>query len=200
MKKKIALLKLRPTQMALGMEEVFEKRREYRCLSHKELKKQIKENPIDIVIAPNGWPFIVDGHHRAFALWLLGVKKVHTHVLKDFSRQNMSYDRFWHEMNKHRWTHLYDQFGEGPHDPLYLPPDIRGVGDDPYRSLAWLVQQAGGYQETKDKYLKFRWANFFRQHKLLHHHLEKNFKSAKRKGVELAHSRSAKNLPGYEAA
>jgi hypothetical protein len=42
----------------------------------------------------------------------------------------------------------YCQFGEGPRKPLYLPRDIRGLADDPYRSLAWFVRKAGGFDPS----------------------------------------------------
>ena len=58
--------------------------------------------------------------------------------------------------------HLLDQFGLGPHEPRLLPEDIRGLADDPYRSLAWALRHAGAYEKTDLAFSEFKWADFLR--------------------------------------
>jgi hypothetical protein len=197
MAKAIKILKLKPTQLALGMVEVEEKVKEYKKLSAKKLEKTIKEDPVDVVVAPNHWHYLIDGHHRICAQWLVGQKKTYYKVVKDFSKKRMSYKRFWKEMKAHKWTHLYDQYGEGPQDQLYLPEDIKGLADDPYRSLTYLVEQEGGFKKPKKQYADFGWANFFRKEKLLQCDFKKHFDKATKKAVKLARSPKARHLPGY---
>jgi hypothetical protein len=100
-------------------------------------------------------------------------------------------------MKKKKWTHLYDQFGQGPHDPLYLPEDITGLADDPYRSLAWIVRLEKGYKNTSIPFADFEWANYFREKKLLHCKFERDFRGVTAKAVKLALSSEAKKLPGF---
>jgi hypothetical protein len=195
--KSIKILDLKCSQMALGMLEVQEKAKNYLKLKKSKLIKELKNKPVCVVKSPKGTFYIIDGHHRTCALWLIEKKKVPIKIKKDFSKARMTYKQFWHYMKMHRYTHLYDQFGDGPHAPLYLPQDVRGLGDDPYRSLSWLVQVAGGYEKTNFPFAEFLWANFFRKYKLLHNHFFLNFAGAQKKALALAHSSAAKNLPGY---
>ena len=109
----------------------------------------------------------------------------------------MSYYHFWRFMTKKGYAYLYDQFGEGPRHALYLPDDIRGLADDPYRSLAWMVRKEGGYHNSDENFTEFRWANFFRKKKLLDTQGRRGFHLAIQKGLSLAKKSTAKKLPGF---
>ena len=143
----VKVLKLKPTQMALGLEEVHAKVKDLLKLSKSQLQKELRKNPITVVQAPNKEYYIVDGHHRVFAYWLLGIKSTSIKVEHRFGK-TVSFVNFWKQMLHNHWAHPFDLSGEGPHDPLYLAKDIRGLGNDPYRSLAWLVRINGGYKKT----------------------------------------------------
>jgi hypothetical protein len=132
------------------------------------------------------------------ALWLVGVKKVPVAVEEDFSGRRMSRPEFWRFMSSRNFTHLYDQFGEGPHDPLYLPADIRGLSDDPYRSLAWMAQCEDAFEKSDARYYEFEWAQLLRRHKLLSPDGRAQLPRAVPEAVRLCRSRAAKQLPGYE--
>ncbi|MBA2405900.1 MAG: hypothetical protein H0V66_14075, partial [Bdellovibrionales bacterium] len=67
----------------------------------------------------------------------VGIDKVKVDVIEDFfEKKEMDYANFWKWMAKSRNSYPFCQFGEGPREPLYLPHDIRGLADDPYRSIA----------------------------------------------------------------
>lgn len=197
MSQKVHLLALRPTQMALGGLEVKRKTQKYKRLGSRKILKEIKRDPLRIVIGPGGKKFLVDGHHRALALWTSGVVRADCAVIKDFSNSKLSYKKFWHQMKKNGWTHLFDQFGKGPHKPFDLPQDIRGLGDDPYRSLAWLTECAGGFRKTETPFSSFTWALFFRRYKLLKSAFDLDFKKGLKRALQISHNKKARHFPGF---
>jgi hypothetical protein len=84
--------------------------------------------------------------------------------------------------------------------PLYLPADIRGLSDDPYRSLAWLAQRARAFGESKVPYYEFGWAQLLRGRKLLSPHGRPQLRRALPRAMRICRSRSARKLPGYLGA
>jgi hypothetical protein len=189
MRYKIDILKLKPTQIAIGMEEVREKILRLKSMKKKSLKKFLKEHEVPVVISPHGGHYIIDHHHAIWALWDFGIKKVEVRVVKDFSKSKYSFNKFWKLMGKSKWSHLYDQFGEGPHGPLYLPDDIRGMADDPYRSLAWAALKMGAFKKSEEMYSEFAWAQFLRNKKLLHREGKRGFISALKLAIKLCRQR-----------
>lgn len=197
--KQIRILDLKPTQFAIGMREVDDKVKQFRRMKKSDIKKEAKKNPACVVISPNGEHFLIDGHHRTLAMWLMGFRKVPYIVKKDFRKSATSYKEFWRMMNVQKWSHLHDQFGMGPHDPLYLPKDIRAVSDDPYRSLAWMVRDQGGFKKSKHWFTDYEWANYFRKKHLLREQFDLDYAKACKKALRIAQSPAAKKLPGYIA-
>lgn len=196
--KKQKILDLKPTQFAVGMLEVDEKIAIAEKYTKAELKKFVNESPVPVVLSAQGEMFIVDHHHFLCVCYHVGVKKVKVIVVKDFSKSKIGYGQFWKWMYKTRNSYPYCQFGEGPRKPLYLPKDIRGLADDPYRSIAWFVRKAGAFENSDRNYAEFQWANFFRSRKLLDTHGPRGMPKALVKAVHLAQNKSAKGLPGYE--
>ena len=194
--KKEKLLNFKPTQLAIGMLEVKDKLKELSRMNRAKLEKEVRENPLEAVRSPNKDIYIVDGHHRAMAYWLFGLRKAPYVILYRFPKR-ASCKIFWKMMYKKHWAHPYDQSGDGPRDPVYFNQDIRGIGNDPYRSLAWLVREAGGYKKTDETFADFKWADFFRKRKLLICSYEPDFHQALPKALKLAHSKKARHLPGY---
>lgn len=194
----VDVLRLRPTQLFLGDAEVRGKAAEFRRLSPAKLEARQKEHPIAVVISPTGEYFIADGHHRARALWSIGCRRVVVEIEKDYSGTRLGATAFWRELRRRRWAHVSDFDGRS-RDPLLLARDITAVGDDPYRSLAWLVQRAGGYRRSRVPFANFRWAEFFRRRRLLGRGYERDFDGAVRKALKAARSKAARRLPGFVA-
>ena len=195
------VLSLRPTQFSVGLYEVDFKVKELLMLSKRKRKKVIAANPIPVVISPKGHCYLVDHHHFLFACVVAEVSEVKVNVIKDYSNKakhrKMSFLMFWRVMHANNWTYLYDQFGDGPRQALYLPLDVLGMADDPYRSLAWLVRHQGGYENSTKTFCEFEWSDFFRSKKLLDQHGREALNGVAKKAVKLARSRAASKLPGF---
>jgi hypothetical protein len=195
--KRQPVLSLRPTQFAIGMSEVERKTKKLRRLSKKKLAKYIKQNPVKVICGPHHDLYVIDRHHTLMAYWLIGVKRVPVAIDENFSSRRMSHEKFWRFMSRHHLTHLYDQFGEGPHDPLYLPVDIRGLSDDPYRSLAWMAECKEAFGKSKVRYYEFGWAQLLRRHKLLSPEGRAQLRRAVPEAVRVCRSPAARGLAGY---
>ncbi len=190
-------LALKPTQFSVGLLEIECRVKEYEKMKAKKRMKLVRDTRVPVVISPWKELCISDHHHFVFACWQAGVKHVKVKVVKDLSRSNLTHQQFWRKMARDRHAYLYDQFGTGPRDPLYLPIDVRGMADDPYRSLTWIVRRLGGFKNSTQAFAEFKWADFFRRNRLLHSQGRKGFLRAIRKAIRLAQSTKAGRLPGY---
>jgi hypothetical protein len=191
------ILDLKPTQFAVGMLEVDEKIATVRKFSKKKRRAFLAETPVPVVCSPKGILYVIDHHHFLCVCYHVGIKKVYVNVVHDLSKKKISYRNFWKWMTKNRSAYPYCQFGEGPRDPVYLPRDIRGLADDPYRSLAWYVRKAGGFSNSDRNFAEFKWANFFRSRRLLQLEGVDGMPDALLKASKLAQSPAAKALPGF---
>ncbi|MEO7728630.1 MAG: ParB/Srx family N-terminal domain-containing protein [Burkholderiales bacterium] len=190
-------LSLKPTQFSIGMLEVEFKVLEFKKLRAKKLARLIRKTPVPVVVSLWQELCIVDHHHFLFACWHADIRSVKIDIIKDYSKSSLSYHRFWRRMVRQQYAYPYDQFGNGPRSPLYLPLDIRGCADDPYRSLAWMVRKEGGYENSEQSFAEFAWADFFRGKRLLDTQGRRGFHAAVGRGLRLAKSRSASGLPGF---
>jgi hypothetical protein len=185
---------LRPTQFAVGMFEVERKIKKIQSLKDKEIQDFLDAHPVPVAISREGECHLIDHHHLVRACWEAGITKVTVEVKEDFSHMN---DReFWKEMDRLKWTHLYDQFGNGPHDASLLPMTVRGLADDQFRSLAWAVREQGGYEKTPIPFCEFRWADFLRK-KIKIERTEAGFKAALEQALKVAKTKEAAHLPGF---
>ncbi len=188
---KAQILKLRPTQMSVGLREVDKK---IAKLKSRDGKKYLKSMPVPIVLGPRGHVYMIDHHHLARAAWEAGYKRVHTTLVADLSK--LSDAQFWKTMKEKKWVYPYDQLGGGPHNPIDLPENVRGMADDPYRSVAGEVRERGGYRKSEAPFSEFLWAQFFRSH-LTVHPVYHGFEQAMAQAMRLARSRAARRLPGW---
>jgi hypothetical protein len=188
------VLEIRPTQMAIGMKEVDIRIEKLKTMRGSDLDDYLHEKKIPVVLGPRDRTYCVDHHHLLRACWEIGVDEVPVEVVSDLS--SLSFPAFWKALHDSHWIFLYDQFGNGPHDPVQLPESIRGLADDAFRSLAWLVREKGGYQKADVPFAEFAWATFFRKRLDIHpvfDHMEGAVQSA----LRLAKHPDAAHLPGY---
>ena len=189
------VLNLRPTQFALGLREVEAKVKKLKNMVPKQRKRYLADRPIQVVIGPGEINYIIDHHHLVRACWEIGIKKVPVEIKGDFSK--LSNKDFWHVMNVSHWMHPFDQFGNGGYKPKLFPLDVRGLADDPYRSLAWAVREMGGYDKVFVPFCEFKWANHFRSSvdmDMLRYDFEKAIKVA----LKVCKNKAASALPGYK--
>ena len=193
MKKNI--LELRPTQFVLGLKEIESKIQYIRAMDSKELKAYCDDHVIPVILGPKGQTYMIDHHHFARACWETETEIFSIKVVKDLSK--LSESAFWNEMVSRGWTYLHDQFGLGPHSPHALPGDVRGMADDPYRSLAWALRELGYIKKNDTPFFEFQWAAYFRLNLETRLYSKSDFKDAIKQAKKLAHAKPAKVIPGY---
>ena len=190
----ISVLSLRPTQFALGMREVETKVSHLMSLTHEDLQKYLEAHRVPVVAASGGEFYLIDHHHLARACWESGIMEVKAEKKADLS--HLGERDFWKQLQVEGWIYLHDQFGKGPHAPELLPFDVKGMADDPFRSLAWELRQAKGYTKVDRPFSEFRWADFLRKHITIHPS-RLGLSQALKLAMELCHHPEAKSLPGY---
>jgi hypothetical protein len=187
-------LELFTTQISAGMIEVAEKRDGLLGMSDDKADEWLRKHAVPVVKRGDRL-YMIDHHHETRAAWEAGFKHVYTQVVADLSHLKDDAD-FWDEMKKREWVYLYDQYGVGPHSPDHLPRDVRGLADDPHRSLAGKVRDAGGYQKNTKPFSEFQWANFFRG-KISRAEIYDALAQAVADAVALAKTAAAQGLPGW---
>lgn len=192
---KFPVMDLEVTQFAVGMRVVQRKYEKMLKMSKEELKDYLKKNPVPVVRAPDGRYYMTDHHHQTLAALKVGRENVFVVLQHDYSKLS-SMDAFWKKMTVNKLVYLYDENGEGPHDPKELPKDVTALKDDPYRSFAADVKRNGGYRSTSVPFTESYWAQFFRERVKIGSG-EDGYEKAMEEALRLAMSSSAKNLPGY---
>jgi hypothetical protein len=187
----IELIRLRPTQLTVGMLEVKLKRRRLRDLEKRpgQLVAYILETPIRVVLGPGQNAYVIDHHHLGLALIKEDFKSAPMQIESDFS--HLPRRTFWKRMHQDHFVHPIN--AKGIARPLSA---LQCLKDDPYRSLAGFVRVAGGYRKTPAPFAEFLWADFFRQ-RISTKALRKRFERCVIKGVRLARSPEAADLPGF---
>jgi hypothetical protein len=195
--KEIAIDRLRPTQASHGRIEVEKKTRDFAGLSGRELQMAIAEKPIPVVLGPGGDAFAIDHHHVAAALWAAGIKKAPVVLVADLSSLDES--QFWLTLENRSWSWPYDAQGRRIAFGA-MPRHVYELEDDPYRSLAGLVREAGGYEKSSVPLEEFRWADLFRATMAAPPAIEADFDAALQRGVDIARSNLAMGMPGFLGA
>ena len=122
---------------------------------------------------------------------------LYAEVIQNWS--SFSYKDFWQEMISENYIWMFDENGQEFYDPSKLPSSLSDMRDDPYRSLAWVVRERGGFDNSNVPYAELMWANFFRS--LVRVGIDSSdeeFEEAADIGVKLARSESASHLPGFK--
>lgn len=188
-----ALQGLRPTQLTVGMIVVQDKRKHLDGMKAAERQDFMKEHPMPAVVGLEGKLYITDHHHLGRAALEAGVPTGFFLVEADLSKCTL--ESFWKEMNENLWVHPLDENGVR-HCYSMLPDRLGKLVDDVYRSLAGYVRDEGGFDKTPTAFAEFIWADFFRRNIAIET-VRSDFQTAVQAGISLAHSKWAKNIPGY---
>ena len=184
---------LKPTQMTVGMREVAEKRNSWRTHDPKTREKFLRSHLIPIILGPGRTPYVIDHHHLARALHDEGQKDVFVTVVEDLHKLDAG--AFWTMLDFRALAHPYDARGRRR---LFseLPKSVRGLEDDPFRSLAGELRRIGGYAKDTTPFSEFLWADFLRR-RIKAKAVEKDFSGTLEKALQLAKSVDADYLPGW---
>ena len=184
---------LRPTQMTVGMREVEEKRKLWRDKQAEGGAAYLGKHLIPVLLGPRRRPYVIDHHHLTRALLDEGVKDVATTVVADLSM--LDKDAFWVFADNRGWCHPYDETGRRrTFDDI--PRTLKGLKDDPFRSLAGELRRAGGFAKETLPFSEFLWADFLRR-KMKAAEVRQDFAAALSKALRLARSPRAQYLPGW---
>ena len=191
----ILISQLQPTQMTVGMLQVKHKRLRLRTLEKRpsELVDFILEHPIRVVLGPKKKAFVIDHHHLALALIKERFETAPMDIEDDFS--SLAMPVFWKKMQSLDFVYPYDSDGNQK-TLAHIPKNLEMLEDDPYRSLAGFVREAGGFTKVQTPYAEFLWADFYRSRikkKLVNKHFDKALKEA----MALSQEKDAAKLPGF---
>jgi hypothetical protein len=187
------VLRLRPTQMTVGMREVVLKRKAWRERNSRDLGAFLGRHMIPVIVGPDRENYLIDHHHLSRALHDEGVESVFVTIVADFHKLDVA--SFWNMMDYHGWTHPFDAKGRR-RDYSDLPKTISGLKDDPYRSLAGELRNIGGYAKDSTPYSEFVWADFLRL-RIKPKAVKADFGAALKAALGLAKSEEASYLPGW---
>lgn len=192
----VEIHKLRPTQVTVGMIEVHDKRTHLESMKKGEQRDFMKAHTIPAVWGPDGKLYITDHHHLGRAATEADVDTGFFWVEDDFSTVPIA--QFWPKMRAANWAHPIDQNGKLCGFEA-IPGHLVKLVDDPYRSLAGYVRDAGGYDKTPTAFAEFQWADFFRTRVTIGP-TRPDFTEAVKRALTLAGTGEAAHLPGYKGA
>jgi hypothetical protein len=184
---------LRPTQITVGMREVATKRQSWRQEHGNDAAQFLGRHMIPVVLGPKNRPYVIDHHHLALALHQEKVQNVLVTVVSDLS--HLSKDAFWVVLDNRGWMHPFDDKGvRRPYSAI--PNAIRDLTDDPFRSLAGALREAGGFAKEVTPFSEFLWADFMRR-RIKRSVVENDFDRALKFALRAAKSPDARYLPGW---
>ncbi len=189
----IRIVDLRPTQMTVGLREVNRKRAEWRMRAERDGPDFLGRHMVPAVYGPKRRPYLIDHHHLVRALHEEGVEHVLISVVADLGKLEKTL--FWTFMDNRNWLHPFDAAGER-HAYGRIPKSIEKMTDDPYRSLAGALRDAGGCAKDATPYSEFLWADFLRR-RIDRKAVEDRFDAALITALDLAHTADASYLPGW---
>ena len=190
----VEIHRLRPTQITVGLIEVHDKRNQLLSLKKSEQQEFLQAHPIPAVWGPDGKLYITDHHHLGRACSEAGVDTGFFQVEDDLSKVPIA--QFWPKMATAHWVHPTDQAGT-PRPFEDIPDHLEKLVDDPYRSLAGYVRNAGGFEKTPTAFAEFLWADFFRPRVRIGP-ARPDFNKSVDSAIKIATSPDAAHLPGYK--
>jgi hypothetical protein len=197
--KSTKVLDLKPMQIPVGMYEVDDKAKLLKDMKDKKADEWLRKKAVPVVTDYKGRKRPVDHHHEARAAWEAGHGEVYAHHYFDDKLheliKGLTKEQFYAVTRAMGLYYDRDERGVA-RDPSDLPADTRGHTDDPYRSLAGKVRDAGGYDKTSEPFAEFKWANFFRERVKIGP-TRADFEKSVAEAMRLVHDSAARDLPGY---
>ncbi|QNI74049.1 parB-like nuclease family protein [Synechococcus sp. NOUM97013] len=187
---------LQPTQMCVGLAEVWSRQRDFGEDSKSERLSYLRGKPVPLVRNRQGQLWMVDRHHRLRALLEMDADvSTYGYVIAELESVNRN-DAL--EALQHRgWLYLHDGRGNGPWAPSDLPTSLLDLQDDPYRSLVWKLKKERLIKpQPLIPYHEFRWGSWLRTRPLppfSSAQLEPALPAARR----LCQSSAARHLAGW---
>jgi hypothetical protein len=157
------ILELHPTQIAVGFEQVDEKIHKMKKMRKSELDEYIKDHVVPVVRGYDDKLFLIDHHHFCCAALQLGIEKAFIDIVDDLSE--LSYNDFWNHMLKNGKIWPFNENGEEIElfsFIKHLPNNVKGLKDDPYRSMAGILRKQGVYDKDWTPFSEFHVANTLR--------------------------------------
>ena len=191
--KPVSIADLRPTQMTVGLREVKKKREDLRARKPEKVGRFLGRHMIPVILGPGKTHYVIDHHHLALALHQEGLGQVLTTVVADLSK--LRQDEFWTFIDNRGWVHPYDAKGRR-RDFADIPKSIKGLKDDPYRSLAGELRRIGGFAKATTPFSEFLWADFLRR-RVDRSTVKRSFTDAMETALTLAKGPEAHYLPGW---
>lgn len=195
---RVKIKDLYPTQISVGYEQVKEKCSSMHKLSESDLKLFLKGHSVPIILGLDKRMYIIDHHHLCFAAYDNNIDELYGNIVKDYS--SLTKDEFWNTMISEKYVWLYNEHGNIMALDNFLeelPISINKLKNDPYRSLAGIIRNEGGYDKIWTPFVEFSWANFYRTRIEIPDNCTKFEESLLNKALKLSSSLDAKNLPGY---
>lgn len=188
----VPIQSLRPTQITIGLVEVEGKRRQWDELGDQKAGF-LGQHMIPVVIGPKGRPYVIDHHHLARALHDEGQKTVLVQPVANL--QKLTQEHFWRFLDNKGWLHPFDEHGDRQSYSA-IPKKIGQLKDDPFRSLAGAVRNAGGYAKETTPFMEFIWADYFRR-TFRAREIRQHWHATLERAVALAHHHDAHFMPGW---
>jgi hypothetical protein len=191
--KPVPLADLRPTQITVGMREVLEKRRRWQETKGKKGAEFLGKHMMPVILGPKDRHYVIDHHHLGRALMDDGVEDILVSVVADLRK--LEKEAFWIFLDNRGWMHPFDDAG---HRRTYedIPKSLTELVDDPFRSLAGELRQAGGYAKDTTPFSEFLWADFLRR-RIKRKLVEEDFSQALEKALQFAKTEATDFLPGW---
>jgi hypothetical protein len=189
----VPIAELRPTQMTVGMREVYAKQKSWKEQNPKKKAEFLGRHMIPVVRGPKERLYVVDHHHLSLALLNEGVDSVLVVVIADL--RGLTNDGFWVYLDNRAWVHPYDATGRRCGFDK-VPRRIADLQDDPYRSLAGELRLIGGFSKETTPFSEFLWADFLRT-RIGKTAIKSDFPKALKHAMKFAKSPEAGYLPGW---
>lgn len=190
-----------PGQSTFGRAEAIMRANALQDMKPQKRREYLEKHRLQVVKGPSGAFHLVDGHHLSWALLELKRRRVTNAIapaeqLADLSK--LSQEDFEKEIIARKWVWLFDEKDE-PITISALAREISQLRDDPYRTVIWLLEQEGCFEEMDIPFADFVWAKWLRKQISVAGNHTDQLRDAVLKAKEIAHGETSRGLPGYVA-